>query len=99
MQPNAITTNLREVRAQREGDAAHVWPLPDMSVLAAGRSTPPEMPREMFGEVWPLIEDLAEGAGAPVDYVAVSLLGVASSLIGGRRWVRPYSSSNWTEPC
>ncbi len=80
-------------------ESVPVWPAPDMSVLAAGRRPPPTMPREMFGPVWPLIEDFAEGAGAPVDYVALGFLPAAASLIGGKRRVRPYAEADWAEPC
>ncbi|WP_010162584.1 DUF3987 domain-containing protein [Sphingomonas sp. PAMC 26617] len=75
------------------------WPAPDMSILAGGRTTPPTMPRAIFGNLWPLINDLAEGAGSPVDYVAVGVLGVAASLIGAKRSVKPFVSSTWEEPC
>jgi putative DNA primase/helicase len=41
---------------------------------------------------------LTEGAGAPIDYVAISFLSVAASLIG-RRKVKPYAIADWSEPC
>lgn len=76
------------------------WRSPDMTILAGGRSTPPVMPTDIFGSLWPLISDLAAGAGAPVDYVAVSVLGVAASLIGAKRRVQPYATTpSWQEPC
>jgi hypothetical protein len=87
-------------------DAAHYkgdkpgWGIPDMSILAGGRTTPPVMPTEIFGSLWPLIRDLAAGAGSPVDYVAVGVLGVAASLIGAKRRVQPYTTTpTWQEPC
>jgi hypothetical protein len=83
-------------------DAEHFtggWPAPDLTVLSAGRREPPVMPSEIFGPAWPLLTDLAQGAGAPVDYVGVSFLAVAASLIGGKRKVRPYADADWTEPC
>ena len=75
------------------------WFTPDMSILTGGRTSPPPIPTEMFGPLWPLISDLAEGAGAPVDYVAVSILAVAASLVGAKRRARPYPTSDWSEPC
>lgn len=57
------------------------------------------MPGDMFGNLWPLLVDLADGAGAPVDYVALGFITVAASLVGGRRRVRPFDTANWTEPC
>lgn len=73
------------VRAPRSGS----WPAPDMTILTGGRTTPPVMPTDIFGSLWPLIRDLAAGAGAPVDYVAVGVLGVVASLVGAKRRVHP----------
>jgi hypothetical protein len=75
------------------------WPEPDMTVLTGGRTTPPEMPTELFGALWPLVRDLAAGAGAPAEYVAVSIIAVAASLIGAKRAVKPFATSGWQEPC
>jgi hypothetical protein len=75
------------------------WSPPDMSILSAGRSPPPAMPPGLFRGLWPLISDLAHGAGAPVDYVAMSVLAVSASLVGGKRRVRPFAESDWEEPC
>ncbi|WP_426262991.1 DUF3987 domain-containing protein [Sphingomonas sp. PWP1-2] len=76
------------------------WEAPDMSILAGGRTTPPVMPQGMFGKLWPLISDLAAGAGSPVDYVAVGVLAVCASLIGAKRRVQPYvTTPQWQEPC
>ena len=76
------------------------WPIPDMSILSGGRTKPPVMPTEIFGTLWPLVRDLAAGAGAPVDYVAVGVLGVVASLVGAKRRVQPYATTpSWQEPC
>ncbi|KQM98739.1 hypothetical protein ASE78_05800 [Sphingomonas sp. Leaf25] len=76
------------------------WPQPDMSMVSAGRYTAPTMPAAMFGDLWPLVADLAEGAGAPVDYVAIGVLATAASLIGAKRRIQPFESSpQWQEPC
>ena len=72
-----------------EGSGTNHWQSPDMTILAGGRTVPPVMPTEIFGSLWPLIRDLAAGAGAPVDYVAVGVLGVAASLVGAKRRVQP----------
>lgn len=74
------------------------WGNPDRSVIDAGRRVPPPMPSESFGDLWPVISDLADAAGAPVDYVAVGVLVATASLIGGKRRVRPWSNSDWEEP-
>jgi len=41
--------------------------------------------------------DAAQGAGAPVDYTALSLLTVAAAVIGGARFISPAPA--WREPC
>lgn len=76
-----------------------IWPAPDMYVLSAGRRAPAAMPQELFGSAWPLLGDLAEGAGAPVEYTALAFLSVAASLVGGKRKVQPYTGHPWAEPC
>ncbi|WP_232474043.1 DUF3987 domain-containing protein [Sphingomonas sp. MA1305] len=70
-----------------------------MSILTGGRTTPPTMPTEIFGSLWALVRDLAAGAGAPAEYVGVSILAVAASLIGAKRAVRPFATASWQEPC
>ena len=75
------------------------WPCPDMAIVNAGRATPPAFPGKLFGALWPIAVDLAEGAGSPVDYVGLSMLAVAASLIGGKRRVRPFEAGTWEEPC
>jgi hypothetical protein len=80
--------------------ARNGWSAPDMSVLGGGRTAAPVMPEGMFGGLWPLIQDLATGAGAPVDYVAVGVLAAAASLIGAKRRVQPFETApQWTEAC
>ncbi len=76
------------------------WGKPDMSMVSAGRFPAPAMPTAMFGALWSLVDDLAEGAGAPVDYVALGMLATAASLIGAKRRVQPFESApQWQEPC
>src|SRR4051794_15456566 len=70
---------------------------PDMSVLRLGRRPPPELPLQVFGDVWGnWIKEAAEAAAAPVDYVALPLLAAASSVIGHARW--PMAWPGWEEP-
>jgi hypothetical protein len=57
------------------------------------------MPAELFGSAWPLLSAIAEGTASPVDYAAIGYVAAAASLIGGKRRVRPYESSAWSEPC
>ncbi len=86
--------------ASRRSERTSGWSVPDMTILTGGRTTPPVMPTDVFGSLWPLIRDLAAGAGAPVDYVAVGVLGVVASLVGAKRRVQPYTTTpQWQEPC
>jgi hypothetical protein len=79
--------------------AVEPWGTPDMSVLVGGRTPPVSMSRAVFGDLWPLVADLAEGTGSPVDYVGCSLLAVAASLIGSKRRVQPFASAPlWRDP-
>jgi hypothetical protein len=45
------------------------------------------------------VQLIAEGTATPVDYPAIGYITACASLIGGKRRVRPYQSSNWAEPC
>ena len=84
--------------ASRATDAE--WAEPDMSMVSEKRFPAPMMPTAMFGDLWPLVSDLAEGAGAPVDYVALGMIATAASLIGAKRRVQPFESApQWQEPC
>lgn len=82
-----------------QAETVNIWSAPDMSVLSGGRRPPPTMPVEMFGPAWPLLCDMAQGAGSPVDYLGISFLAVVASLIGGKRRVKPYTEADWSEPC
>ncbi|MBB4153256.1 hypothetical protein GGQ80_001144 [Sphingomonas jinjuensis] len=91
--------NAQAIRASfAQADEAAGWPMPDMGILNAGRAPPVAMPGDVFGNLWPLIEDLAVGAGSPVDYVGIGVLAVAASLIGAKRRIQPFNS-DWSEPC
>lgn len=50
----------------------------------------------VFGPWSRWLRDAAEVKGAPVDYVAMSLLATASAAIGNARWVTPWEG--WKEP-
>lgn len=76
-----------------------IWGYPDMTVIDGGRRKAPAMPAAPFGPLWGLLGDLADSAGAPVDYVALSVVTTSASLIGGKRRVRPWPTSDWSEPC
>lgn len=80
-------------------EPASPFGIPDMDVLRAGRRQAVPMPSDLFGDAWQLVSDVAEGSGAPVDYAAVGFISACASLIGGKRRVRPYAESRWSEPC
>uniref|UniRef100_A0A6M3XW27 Uncharacterized protein n=1 Tax=viral metagenome TaxID=1070528 RepID=A0A6M3XW27_9ZZZZ len=61
------------------------WAAPDMSVLSGGRRDPVEMPGDLFGPAWPLLETIAEGVCTAPDYPGMALLASCASLIGGKR--------------
>jgi hypothetical protein len=80
-----------------EDSQSPAWGPPDMSMLRANRSPAAPFPGDVFGSLWPLVQDLAAGAGSPVDYVATGILSVVASLVGAKRWVTPWAG--WEEPC
>ena len=82
-----------------DGKVFNMWPAPDMSVLNSGRRPPVPMPGELFSDAWPLLKLIAEGTAAPVDYPAMGYLSACASLIGGKRRIKPYATSAWSEPC
>jgi putative DNA primase/helicase len=88
-----------QLRNLAEVAPASIWPVPDMTVLNAGRRAPVPMPSDLFGPAWGLMRDISAGTGAPVDYPALGFLSACASLIGGKRRVRPYSTAAWSEPC
>lgn len=66
---------------QEQFDAAEPftgWDDPDMGVLREGVS-PPAFPATLLGDLGPTVRDIAQSAGAPVDFVAMSLLSMAAS--------------------
>lgn len=82
-----------------EAEVIKIWSTPDWSILNAGRRDPVAMPSELLGPAWPLLQSIAKGTATPVDYPALGYLVACASLIGGKRRVRPYTTSHWSEPC
>lgn len=81
-------------------DAAQSWPMPDMSIAKPERPPAPSMADDDFTSVFgpwaDWLKDAAQVKGAPVDYVALSLLATASAAIGNSRWACPWEG--WKEP-
>lgn len=80
------------------GAASSEWPAPDMSILQGSRRAAAPMPTELFGPALPVLGAIAQGTATPLDYPAAAYLATCASLIGGKRRVRPYATSNWHEP-
>lgn len=77
--------------------APDALPPPNMAVLRMNRRAAPELPLDLLGPFWRgWTNDAADGAGAPADYVLVTLLCAASATIGNARHVSPWRS--WSEP-
>jgi hypothetical protein len=70
---------------------------PDLSVLRLNRRPAPAFPLDVLGPEWGAwVEQAADAACCPVDYVAAPLLASASALIGNARW--PMAWEGWIEP-
>ena len=81
-------------------EAGADWPNPDFTLLKPNRPPAPVLTDEAFNRIFgpwaDWIRTAAEAKGAPVDYVALSLLTTASAVIGNARWVSPWQ--DWKEP-
>ena len=76
---------------------AQIWGDPDMSVLQLRRRPPSEFPLDALGDRWATwVVDAAKAAACPVDYVALPLIAVGSSLVGNARWSQ--ATPAWAEP-
>jgi hypothetical protein len=102
---NDPKTNMRSALEQAElvepanragNDAGDAWPEPDRSLLNDDRPPAPAFDWDAVPLVWvDWIKGTAADCGAPVDYVAAALFGVASSIIGNARRVSPWPG--WVE--
>lgn len=86
------------IRAAFAGARAPDWPAPDLSLLNASRQDAVAMPLGLLGPAAETIGSIAEGVSTAIDYPACAYLTACASLIGGKRKVRPYTTSNWAEP-
>ena len=69
---------------------------PDMSIVRRAVTPAPNLDISVFGPLATWIAHAAESKSAPVDYVAMPLLGSAAGAIGAARWVSPWPG--WGEP-
>lgn len=76
------------------------WPDPDLTLCKPERPSAPVMSGKdfdlVFGPWADWLRNAAEAKGAPVDYVALALLSVASAVVGNLRWAMPWEG--WKEP-
>jgi hypothetical protein len=81
----------------KTSETPETWGEPDQTILTRTRAAPPSLPADLFCAAWwDWLDAAAEAKGAPVDYVAASLLAVAGALIGNARWSSPWLK--WSEP-
>ena len=69
---------------------------PDMSIFNHNQIAAPPFPLEVFDAVADWVSGYAENKSAPVEYVDVSTLAVAASMIGAKRHCSPWHG--WEEP-
>ncbi|WP_191971054.1 DUF3987 domain-containing protein [Methylobacterium soli] len=76
--------------------SASPWPDADLTLLGTGRRPAPEFPLPLLGSWAEWVTTKAHGASAPVDYVAVALLGSVGAALANVRW--PVAGAGWSEP-
>jgi hypothetical protein len=72
------------------------WPEPDLGLFGDAMPSAPKLPLQCFGASGNYIQRASAGANAPADYVAATLLGAVSGLIGKSVEVR--INKSWYEP-
>ena len=82
---------------QALGSAKVISIAPDMSIVDNGRRPAVDMPKDLFGPAWRVIEQVADNTSTAPDYAAIALLTVCAGLVGGKRLASPYGSS-WKVP-
>jgi Protein of unknown function (DUF3987) len=92
-----LLEELKPRAAPSAGPAQSEWPDPDLGILRLSRRPPPVLPLCVLGDRWATwVENAAESASAPIDYVVAPLLASSSALIGHARWAQAWDG--WTEP-
>jgi Protein of unknown function (DUF3987) len=85
-----------EADEPHRGDKSTGWPEPDMHLIEDDRVPPPPFDRNALPPAWrDWIRNTAEDCGAPEDYIAATLMSVASAVIGNARRVSPWGG--WVE--
>jgi putative DNA primase/helicase len=70
----------------------------DPTIVQRTRHEPPALPLPLLGPWAEWIEQAADNAGAPPDYVVIPLLVSIAALVGNARKVVPYEGADWSEP-
>ena len=94
--PDGVTreTLLEMLKVAAEGSAFLSGP--DMAIVHRAAAPAPTLDITAFGPLATWIEQAAESKSAPVDYVAMPLLGGVAGVVGAARWVSPWPG--WREP-
>lgn len=77
---NDPITSLDAARARGLGQV-EPWPVPDWGILGGAMADAPFLPLKCFGKAATYISRAADGANAPLDYVAAMMLGAVSGLV------------------
>src|SRR5215470_1293676 len=78
-------------------DTTPTWSEVDLALVEDGRRAVPLFPLDLLPQPWrSWVSETARSAGAPVDYVAQSLLGAVAGLCGAGVLVRV--TPGWSEP-
>jgi hypothetical protein len=86
-----------EASAQRRGEGSSAWPEPDMRLIEDDHAPAPALDDDALPAGWePWIREEAAARGCPRDYIAASLIGTASAVIGNAR--RVAATADWNEP-
>ena len=73
------------------------WLVPQLHLATADALPAPLLPLDIFPPLWQRwITRTAQGAGAPPDYVACSLLAALGATLGNARWASPWEG--WKHP-
>ncbi len=85
-----------EADEPHHGDKSAKWPEPDMHLIEDDRLPLPPFDRKALPPAWmDWAENTARDCGAPIDYIAATLISVASAVIGNARRASPWEG--WVE--
>lgn len=97
--PQDHSTGDSDSRTQERADSgSRAWPAPDTRLMGDVIAPAPALPLAdvLTPSAADWVDAAAEGAGAPPDYVLLSLLSVVGATVGNSRWVTIWPG--WSEP-